>query len=261
MNEALKITDLSVDYATPYGRKPAVREVTLALTEGRILGIVGESGSGKSTLLHAIARLLPAAATITTGTIECLGTRIDVMTPREFAPFRGRIISAMVQDAGSGLHPLMTIGAQIDETLRYIAPETTSGQSSAADLMKRVGLDPALADRHPHRLSGGQRQRVGLALALVGAPKILLADEPTASLDNIARLEFAELLRDVVRTAGIAAMLVSHDIGLIGAVADDIAVVLDGRVVERGSVGGILQAPQHSYTQTLITASARVRAA
>lgn len=257
MSEALKITDLSVDYATPHGRKPALREVALALTEGRILGIVGESGSGKSTLLHAIARLLPSAATITAGTIECLGTRIDTMSPREFAPFRGRIISAMVQDAGSGLHPLMTVGAQIDQTLRYITPETTSVRSSAADLMKRVGLDPALADRHPHRLSGGQRQRVGLALALVGAPKILLADEPTASLDTIGRLEFAELVRETIRTYSIAAMLVSHDIGLIGAVADDIAVVLDGRVVERGSVGGVLRAPQHGYTQTLINAHVR----
>lgn len=257
---SLKVTDLNVDYAVRGGSLHAVRGVSFALHPGKVMGFVGESGSGKSSVIGAIARILPECASAT-GTVEILGQRVDQISDRAFSKLRGRTISAMIQSADAGLDPLVKIGKQLGETVHWLSADPAVRARPGA-LLELVGLQPAAVDgRYPHQLSGGQRQRVALALALAAGPKILLVDEPTSALDTIGKVAFVGMLQRVVSEHNISALLVSHDIGLIGAATDDVAVFKDGRIVETGRTTDVLKRPVSSYTKSLMQDAALRRVA
>ncbi|MDF2232811.1 ABC transporter ATP-binding protein [Albimonas sp. CAU 1670] len=259
MSALLRIEGLRVAFAP--GAAPAVDGVDLALAPGEVLALAGESGAGKSALAAAVLGLLPPPGRIEAGRILFEGRDLVAAPEAELRRLRGVRIGAVFQDASAALDPLATLGAQLVETLRLrrgLAPAAATVRAEA--LLAEVGLpDPAEAlRRHPHRLSGGQRQRGVIALALAGEPALLVADEPTASLDVANRARVLALLGRLCRERGMAALLIGHDLAAAAAVADRVAVMRDGRIVETGPAAEVLRAPTHPWTRALIAAIPRL---
>ena len=229
----------------------------LALTPGRCLGVVGESGSGKSLTALSLLGLLPKGLTAA-GAIALDGRRI-ALNSREHVALRGRTLGWVPQDPLASLHPLRNVGAQMIETLRaHGLRDAGAARVRARDLLARVRLpapDAALS-RFPHQFSGGQRQRIAIALALCSAPQSLIADEPTSALDARIAREVLDLLDDLRRDEGLGLMLISHDLPLVGAYADEVLVLRRGDVVERGATRDVFAAPTQAYTRELIEADA-----
>ena len=230
----------------------AVAGVDLDLAAGRTLALVGESGSGKSTLVRALLRLAPAGA-IVTGNL-----RFDAraVPPKPGTWFR-HATGIVLQDPVGSLSPRQTLGAIVGEGLRVHEPGLSAAAHDARvdAALAAVRLDPAWRGRRPHELSGGQRQRVAIARALVLRPKLLVLDEPTSALDAVVGAEILALLADLQAAQGLAYLLVSHDLALVRAVADDIAVMQDGLIVEHGPAADLLAAPREAYTQALLAAA------
>lgn len=248
--DILNVTDLDVSY----GSASAVRGVSLAVGAGEIVGIVGESGSGKSTLLRAVAHLLPPAARINAGSIAFAGRDITRSSAREMRSLRGNALSYLFQNAERSFDPLFTIGAQFDEVMRAQQRENMrSHQRTALERMGFADPDRVLASL-PSELSGGMCQRVALAFALAASPQLLLADEPTSSLDGQAQARVIELLRELNEQEGLAILMVSHDIELVASFASRIIVMHEGRIVETGTSVQIMNDPQDPYTRSLIAA-------
>ena len=231
-----------------YGRtaKPALEDVTLALAPGERLAVIGESGSGKSTLARALAGLLPPGGH-QSGTVEwpSLGR----------APLPGRDHGFVFQEPGASLDPVMRIGGQLTETLRAtLGLNPCEAQTEALDLLARMRLPdpPRLLRAFPHELSGGQKQRVGIALAIAGRPALLIADEPTSALDTIVQADVMALMAQLVAEEGMALLLVTHDLALASTMADRIAVLKDGALVEWGDAGAVINRPSHPYTESLL---------
>lgn len=245
-----------------YGAFAAVRDATLELEGGRTLAVVGESGSGKTTLALAIARLLPFGASLHTGTITVAGIDVGALAGADLRRSRGRLVGYLAQDALAALNPLMRAGAQIAEVFRV---HRGTGRRAAADdavaLLRRVGIqEPELVARHyPHELSGGMRQRVMIAIALALEPRVLIADEPTTALDVIVQAEILALTRDLVRDRGTTLVWITHDMGVVAEVADEVAVMYGGRLVEHGSAAAVFTAPAHPYTQALLATARSAR--
>jgi peptide/nickel transport system ATP-binding protein len=237
----LSIESLSVTYGGP----PALSGIALTLAAGQRLAVIGESGSGKSTLAMALCGLLPQAARIT--------GRIAFARPLAL----GRDIGVVFQDPVGSLNPVLTIGEQIAEVaaIHRGIPWSTA-RAQAARLLDRMGIaNPAQAlSRHPHEFSGGQRQRIALAAALAADPVLLVADEPTSALDTVVQHAMVELLDGLVRERGLTLVLVTHDIALAAMLADDIAVLHAGHLLESGPVASVLHAPAHAYTRALLAA-------
>ena len=239
------------------GARRLLGPLDLALTPGRCLGVVGESGSGKSLTALSLLGLLPKGLQAT-GVIDIDGRKI-ALNSREHTALRGRTLGWVPQDPLAALHPLRSIGAQMIETLRaHGLRDASAARMRARDLLARVQLPApeAALSRFPHQFSGGQRQRIAIALALCSAPQSLIADEPTSALDARIAREVLDLLDDLRRNEGLGLMLISHDLPLVGAYADEVLVLRRGDVVERGAARDVFANPTQAYTRELIAADA-----
>ncbi|MET9396494.1 ABC transporter ATP-binding protein [Kitasatospora sp. NPDC002965] len=258
----LTVRDLHVDFTGPRGSAPvpAVRGVDLTLRRGETLGIVGESGSGKSVTALAVLGLLPGTARVR-GSVRLDGRELVGLPGRELAAVRGRRIAMVFQDPLSAFTPVYRIGDQIVEALRIHQPlDRAAARKRAAELLDLVGIpapDRAL-DSFPHEFSGGMRQRAMIAMAIANDPDVLLADEPTTALDVTIQAQVLDVLRTARRETGAALVLVSHDLGVIAGMADRVAVMYAGRVVETTGVDELFAAPRHPYTLGLIGAVPRL---
>ncbi|MSO91856.1 MAG: ABC transporter ATP-binding protein [Rhodospirillales bacterium] len=251
----LAVDDLSVTYATPAGPAPAVRSVSLALGRGETLGIVGESGSGKSTLAHAMIGYLAPLARRTSGRVLFHGDDLLAMPGAKLAGLRGRRIAMVHQNPQATLNPALKVGTQIAEVFRHHAGLSwAEARARAVENLGRVNMpEPsAAAARYPHELSGGQRQRVVIAIALALDPDVLILDEPTTALDVTTEAVILDLLRDIKRRIGAAIVYISHNLGVIAQMADRVAVMYAGEVVEDASVESLFLRPTHPYTRALL---------
>jgi peptide/nickel transport system ATP-binding protein len=240
----LRTTALGVAYRGVAA--PALADVSIALDAGRRLAVLGESGSGKSTLALAVCNLLPEGARVS-GRVDFPGG----------AKLLGRDIGVVFQDPGGSLNPVLTVGEQIAEVaVVHRGRSWHAARADSARLLDRMGIAQATAAlaRYPHEFSGGQRQRIALAAALAADPVLLVADEPTSALDTVVQHEIVALLDSLVRERGLALLFVTHDIALASMLADDVAVLFAGRLVEAGPVATVLRAPSHAYTRALLAA-------
>ncbi|MGH3670358.1 MAG: dipeptide/oligopeptide/nickel ABC transporter permease/ATP-binding protein, partial [Pseudonocardiaceae bacterium] len=256
---ALAIVDLTVSYGRGANRVLAAERVSLSVAPGEVLGLAGASGSGKSTLAAAACGLLPPAAVIECGQVVVCGHDLATLGPRELRALRGDRVALIPQEAMSALNPVLTVGNQIVEAIT--AHQTvTAGRARVrvAELLALVGLDPQCSRDYPHQLSGGMRQRAVIAIALANDPALVIADEPTSGVDVLVQVDVLELLHALRRRLGLALIVVSHDLPVIARIADRIAVMRAGRLVEVGSREQIITAPQHPYTRQLLDATPRL---
>jgi oligopeptide/dipeptide ABC transporter ATP-binding protein len=242
----LRVQNLRVYYPAEEGAFAAVDGISFDLERGGALALIGESGSGKTSAALALLRLLPDGAQLS-GRVELLGEELLSLPDKELARIRGRGIAMVFHDPLAALNPLLRIGTQIEECLRaHGAPD------GAPRLLRAVGLAEETARRFPHQLSGGMRQRALIAMAIACDPKILVADEPTSSLDPVTQAEILALLRELRRERGIALLLATHDLAFAARLCDRIAVLYAGRMVERAGVAELLASPRHPYTAGLL---------
>ncbi len=249
------VENLSISYASEEGQVQALRNATLAARAGEAIGIVGESGCGKSTLAAALITLLAANARVTSGGVMFGGRNILALAPEEQRRLRGRHIAMIFQDPMTSFNPVLTIGAQlIDFQREHEALPRAELRRRAADMLKRVGIaDPERClERYVHELSGGMRQRAAIAAALLMAPDVLVADEPTTALDVTMEAQIIHLLRELRREYNGAIVIVTHHLGLVGELCDRVYVMYAGQVVEEGSVDEVYHQPCHPYTRALI---------
>ena len=255
----LRLDNLAVGFG---GNGLAVDNVSLELAGGKVLALAGESGSGKSTILNAIAGLLPASAAIS-GDLRLSGRSGNILAGgADRSGIAGHEIAMIFQNPAASLNPVMTIGAQLDEVAMALLNLTRSqARDNTRRLLETVGLAQAgrngrdWAAAYPHQLSGGQKQRVAIAAALVGEPRILLADEPTTALDASVQAQILDLLLHLVDERGISVIFVTHDLAVAGAIADEMMVLKDGRLIESGSARDVTAAPQTDYAKMLAAAS------
>lgn len=254
----LEVKNLSVSIRSASGTVEAVRGVSFEVNAGEVLAIVGESGCGKSILCKSIMKLLPPSAAIVGGSIVANGADITNYREREMRALRGRMFSMVFQNPMTSLNPTISIGKQIAEAVR-IHDKKLSREAVHArviELMQLVGIDRA-AERYdlcPFNFSGGMRQRSVLAIALAANPRILFADEPTTALDVTIQAQILDLLREVQRKLNTATVFVTHDLGVVARVADRVAVMYAGKIVETGTAEEIFYDPRHPYTWALLNA-------
>lgn len=256
-SKVLEIRHLQVLFERENKTTEAVGDVSLEVNSGEIMGIVGESGSGKSTLCLAVMRLLAASsAKITQGEILFQGKDILKMTERELVQHRGKDIGMIFQEPMSSLNPLVTVGKQIANVLRLHQPQMdrAAQKKKTIELLRLAGIpSPEIRVRdYPHSLSGGMRQRVMIAMALANDPALLLCDEPTTALDVTIQAQVLQLIRGLCRQKKSAALFVTHDMGVIAQVADRVAVMYGGKIVECAEVKEIFENPKHPYTAGLL---------
>ncbi|GAA2666676.1 ABC transporter ATP-binding protein [Nonomuraea recticatena] len=257
----VRIDGLTVVYKTPAGELPAVRDVSMELAAGTITGIVGESGSGKSTLAFSLLNAVQPPGRISAGSVEIddLGDVVSFQG-EQLRKARGAHIGYVFQAAQNSLNPLKTVGKQLLDLGRSHGVEDLRGLvREAKELLGRMGLDGArVLDSHQHELSGGMRQRVGIMLALVLNAHLVVLDEPTTALDMITQATILRIIREVHAERGLTTMIITHDIGVVAEVADRLAVMYGGRIVEQGPTREVLADPQHPYTRGLIRAIPRL---
>ena len=251
----LSVEGLTAGFETGGGFVPAVSDVSFSVASGETLCIVGESGSGKSVSALAVIRLLPPRGRITSGVIRFAGRDLMSLTAAEMQRVRGGGIGFVFQEPMTALNPVMTIGAHLEETLRVHGKASgASARARAVELLETVSIpEPKRrAAEYPHQLSGGLGQRALIAMALAGDPKLLIADEPTTALDVTIQAQILELLRDLQKRLGLALLLITHDFGVVAEMADHVAVMKAGRIVERASVRELFATPRHPYTRDLL---------
>lgn len=257
MKTVVAIEELSVDLPAGGDRKFAVESVSLELRSNEILCVVGESGSGKSMVANAILGLLPEGITASAGSIQMDGIDLLQLGEEELRKIRGARIGTIFQEPMTALNPLTRIGDQIGEMFRTHTDLSLSKiRSRVLTLLRDVHIpDPEGASRaYPHELSGGQRQRAMIAMALALEPDVLIADEPTTALDVTTQAQILKLIREMQQRKGTAVLFVTHDFGVVSEIADRIAVMRHGKLVEQGSASAVLDKPQHAYTRKLISA-------
>jgi oligopeptide/dipeptide ABC transporter ATP-binding protein len=251
----LEVKDLRTHFHTRDGVVKAVDGVDLSVKAGEVLGIVGESGCGKSVTSLSIMGLIPKPGKIESGEILFKGENLLDMSKKQIAGLRGEHISMIFQQPTSSLNPVTKVGAQISEVYQ-IHRDTTKkvGRQKATEMLERVGIpDPeSRASSHPHEFSGGMAQRVMIAMALALEPELLIADEPTTALDVTIQAQILDLMRQLQRESGTAVLLITHDLGVVAEMADRIAVMYAGQIVEEGAVTELFAHPKHPYTQGLI---------
>ncbi len=260
MSELLEIENLDVDFLTRRGNIHAAKSVSLQVAAGEVLGLVGESGAGKSTIGNAVIDLLESPGQITAGSIRFKGDELRGKTEDQMRRIRGDQIGMIFQDPQTSLNPLLRIGEQLIETIRKTKGIGQSeAEKSAEELLESVGITEARARlrSYPHQFSGGMRQRVVIALALAGDPDLIIADEPTTALDVSVQAQILDLIRGLCKSRNLGVIIVTHDIGVIANIADRVAVMYSGNIVETGDVRQILGNPQHEYTKSLIAAVPR----
>jgi peptide/nickel transport system ATP-binding protein len=239
------------------GGQPILRNIDLQLEPGKILGMIGESGSGKSMTALATMRLLPRQARLS-GEVRLGGESLHALSERKMCQLRGRVLSMIFQEPMTALNPVKPIGAQVAETIQvHQQTGTREALRIAAAALERVGLPPERFPLHrfPHELSGGQRQRVGIAIAIALRPQLLIADEPTTALDVTTQAQIVDLLRRLVREDGMSLIFITHDLGVVAELADTLAIMKDGAVVESGEAVEVLRELKHPYSQMLFASS------
>ena len=248
----LKVRDLAVEFATYGGTVKAVRNVSFDLFPGEVLAIVGESGCGKSVTCQSLLGLIPCPpGRITKGSAKVAGKELLGMSAVHLENVRGSDLGMIFQDPLSSLNPTMTVGRQISEVLiRHRKMSTREARTETLKLMRLVQIPEAESriDQYPHQFSGGMRQRIMIAIALACKPKVLIADEPTTALDVTIQGQILELLKNLQREINMAVILITHDLGVVASVADRVAVMYAGEIVETGSVEDIFANPSHPYT-------------
>ena len=260
MSMLLEIDGLDIVFPTRRGTVKAAKTVSLTVNAGEVLGLVGESGAGKSTIGNAVIDLLEAPGRVTAGSIRFMGEELRDMDANQMREVRGKRIGMIFQDPQTSLNPLMTIGAQLVETIEKATDlRGRDADNHAVALLEQVGITEAVARlrAYPHQFSGGMRQRVVIALALAGDPDLIIADEPTTALDVSIQAQILDLIKSLCRERNLGVIIVTHDIGVIANIADRVAVMYRGEIVETGDVAQVLGAPTHVYTQSLIAAVPR----
>ena len=250
----LDIQGLSINYQTALGPLQALRDVNLVVPEGKIIGIVGESGCGKSTLISAIIRLLAPNAQIGQGSVCFKGEDLLSLSPEQMRSLRGDKISMVFQDPMTSLNPVLTIGRQMSDVQHRSGASHAEKKARSVMMLERVGIpDPnTQLQRYPHHLSGGMRQRVAIAMALMAEPALLIADEPTTALDATLEVQIIHRLKELQREFGCSILFISHHLGVIAELCDEVVVMYAGEVVESGSLRDVFVDPKHPYTRKLL---------
>ncbi|MCR4676147.1 MAG: ABC transporter ATP-binding protein [Sphaerochaetaceae bacterium] len=251
----LSVQDLHTSFFTDSGEVHAVNGVSFNLDPGEILGIVGESGSGKSVTAYSIMQILESTGKVVGGKILYKGDDLTKWSSKKLDKFRGKCVSIIFQDPMTSLNPVFTIGNQIEEAIKlHTDKKGKEASDRAAELLSLVGItDPEKRLRqYPYELSGGMRQRVMIAMALACEPDILIADEPTTALDVTIQAQILELIQELQKKIGMAVILVTHDLGVIAELCDNIIVMYGGRICERGTAREIFYNPKHEYTKGLL---------
>ena len=250
----LDVKDLSI----AFGQQTAVKGISFCIKPGETLGLVGESGSGKSATSLAVLRLLPPTASVA-GNVEFDGENLLKLPEEAIRRRRGREIAMIFQEPMTALNPVMPVGAQIAEAVRAHHPGESrkAARAKVLSAMEEVGLPEVerRAKDYPHQFSGGQRQRILIAMAIVNRPRLLIADEPTTALDVTVQAQILALLNGLRREHGLAMLFISHDLAVVAQVADRVAVMQRGEIVEQGEVGNLFQRPQHAYTRRLLASA------
>ena len=251
----LEVNNLHTSFFTDAGEVCAVNGISFNLEPGKTLGIVGESGSGKSVTAYSIMQILASTGKITGGEVKYKGEDITKWNKKQMQSFRGSKCSIIFQDPMTSLNPVYTVGNQLTEAIRLHTNKTKKeAKERAIEMLKLVGVNEpeSRVKQYPHELSGGMRQRVMIAMALACEPDILIADEPTTALDVTIQAQILELMQDLQKKLGMAIIMVTHDLGVIASMCDEILVMYGGRVCERGSADDIFYRPAHEYTKGLL---------
>lgn len=250
----LEIRNLNLDFGSPRGRVHALRNVSLDVPTGQVVGIVGESGSGKSTLAYTVMGLLPENAQVTAGSIVFEGNDLLTLTAQARHNLKGDRLSMIFQDPMTALNPVRTIESQMIDIQHHEQRGRSEKRACAIDMLKRVGIpDPqSRIGNYPHQFSGGMRQRICIAMALLVRPALIIADEPTTALDATLEVQIIHLLKDLQREIGCSILFVSHHLGVVAELCDHVAVMYAGEVVEQGAVRDIFHNPGHPYTKALL---------
>lgn len=254
MGAVLSVNNLSVDFSTPNGPVHALRNVDLNVPQNRIVGIVGESGSGKSTVVSAVMRLLANNANVLDGTIHFEGRNILTMKEKELRAIRGEEIAMVFQDPMTAQTPVLSIGQQMID-IQYRRPLSNKDKrQNAIEMLNRVGIPDSSerVDQYPHQFSGGMRQRISIAMALMMNPKLLIADEPTTALDVTLEAQIIHLFRELKKSFDGSIIIVSHNLGLIAELCDEVIVMYAGEVVESAYVEDLFYRASHPYTRALL---------
>lgn len=255
LDTLLEVKNLRVNLTLPKGEVKAVRDISFSINSGETLAIVGESGCGKSILCKSIIGILPQNGYIKEGTINFNGKDIGKLSKKEFRKIRGKEISMVFQDPMTVLNPTFSIGKQIMEAiLVYEKISKKEAKKKAIELMELVGIDKAEArfNCYAHHFSGGMRQRIVIAIALANNPKLLIADEPTTALDVTVQSQILDLLKEIQKKNNLSIIFITHDLGVVASIADKVAVMYAGKIVEFGKVEEIFYEGQHPYTLALM---------
>lgn len=259
----VEIKDERLSFFTPAGEVKALNGVSFHLKEGEILGIVGESGSGKSVTSYSLMGLTAYPGKLVGGDLYFNGHHINKMSEKEFQKMRGNEVSIIFQDPMTSLNPVYTIGNQIMESITLHTDKTKAeAYERAKELLTLVGINEPekRLKQYPHELSGGMRQRVMIAIALACEPKLLIADEPTTALDVTIQAQILELMMELKEKLGMAIIMITHDLGIVAATCEKIAVMYAGHIVEYGTTDDIFYRPKHEYTKGLIRSIPRMDA-
>ena len=251
----LEIKDLKVSFFTPAGEVKAVNGISYELDEGRVLGIVGESGSGKSVSVSAMMQLLAYPGRVIGGSITFNGQDVLAMNSEQIQAVRGKEIGMIFQDPMTSLNPVFTIGEQLVETLRRHTKMTRAeAWERSLEMLRLVGINnpEQRMKQYPHEFSGGMRQRAMIAMTLLCDPKLLIADEPTTALDVTIQAQILDLMKRLREKINAAIILITHDLGIVSDICDEVIVMYAGRIAERGSIDDIFYNPCHPYTQGLL---------
>ena len=260
-NYVLEVNDLHTSFFTDVGEVKAVNGVSFNLEPGKTLGIVGESGSGKSVTAYSIMQILAQTGRITGGEVKYKGQDITKFSEKEMQSFRGSKCSIIFQDPMTSLNPVFTVGYQLEEAIMLHTNKTKEeAKKRAVELLSLVGVnDPEKRlKQYPHEHSGGMRQRDMIAMALACEPDILIADEPTTALDVTIQAQILDLMKELQEKLGMAIIMVTHDLGVIASMCDEIIVMYGGRVCERGTADDIFYRPAHEYTKGLLRSIPRI---
>ncbi len=251
----LTIKDLHTSFFTPAGEVRAVGGVSLTLNRGEVLGIVGESGSGKSVTMLSVLHLLGPSGKVTGGSVNFQGQELTTMNYSQMSDIRANKISMIFQDPMTSLNPVLSIAYQLSEPLiRHKHMSRSAARARVVELLHDVGIEPAeeRIRQYPHQFSGGQRQRLMIAMALACDPDLLIADEPTTALDVTVQAQILDLMKELQKKRNTAIILITHDLGVIAGMADRVAVMYSGHIVEEGTRRHIFYNPSHPYTQGLL---------
>lgn len=253
MSNLLNINDLVVNYITDDGVVEAVNGVNISLDSGKTLGLVGETGAGKTTTALSIMNLVQTPpGKIVSGSVLLDGIDVTATSDRELEKIRGSLVSMIFQDPMTALNPVLTVGDQIAEAiLIHQKVSKDDARNKAGEMLEMVGIPATRMDEYPHQFSGGMKQRVVIAIALSCSPKLLIADEPTTALDVTIQAQVLELMKELKIKLNMAMIMITHDLGVVAEVCDEVAVIYAGRIVEQGSLEDIFRRTKHPYTEGL----------